>query len=295
VAATRSELISPRIRTAVREAVGGYSIYTLRLISNLFESEGFRPAPDKSADELPESRRELCDRSHAAIDWTSTSEARQYLYVVERVIDDYDAEIKADSAGSSDYAKRVARIRAALARSGIGTDESGRLRLPRGRAVAGMRLAGVPSESDIRLHAGRLARLDQEPEEMIGAAKELVEATAKHVMIDLGHSPSGTADVAALSKQALNALNLHPDAIAPTGKVAATMKRMLAGLQQIAIGIAELRNEGYGTGHGRGSRIPGVKQRHADFVARAAVAYSEMMLDTLQDPDAPWRPDAAGS
>ena len=95
--------------------------------------------------------------------------------------------------------------------------------------------------------------------------------------------------MAALSKQALKALSLHPEAIAPTARGGEVIRRMLAGLQQIAVGLAELRNEGYGTGHGRGRRISGIQQRHADFVARSAIAYTEMVLDTLHDPTAPWR------
>ena len=46
---------------------------------------------------------------------------------------------------------------------------------------------------------------------------------------------------------------------------------------------------GYGTGHGREERVKGLQHRHAEFVARAAVAYSTFLLDTLEDPAAPWR------
>jgi Abortive infection C-terminus len=66
------------------------------------------------------------------------------------------------------------------------------------------------------------------------------------------------------------------------------MKHILGGLGQIAAGMAELRNL-YGTGHGRGQRIKGLKTRHAEFAARAAIAYTAFVLDTVNDPTAPWR------
>jgi hypothetical protein len=65
--------------------------------------------------------------------------------------------------------------------------------------------------------------------------------------------------------------------------------RILSGLTNIPAGLAELRNAGYGTGHGHARRISGIKERHAELAARAAVTYSTFMLDTITDPEAPWR------
>jgi hypothetical protein len=144
-------------------------------------------------------------------------------------------------------------------------------------------------ESAIRLHVERLERLDQEPEELIGAAKELIEATAKFVLMELGETFGDHEDVAALSKKALVRLKLHPETIAPTARGAEVMTRLLGGLAQVAGGLAELRNMGYGTGHGRGRRVSGIKPRHAEFAARSAVAYATFVLDTFEDEDAPWR------
>ena len=159
-------------------------------------------------------------------------------------------------------------------------------------SLASSRLVGMPTTSGIRLQARRLDRLDQEPEELVGAAKELVEATAKHVLTELGEPIGDTEDVASLSKRALTRLKLHPTAIAPTTKGAEAMLRLLGGLAQIPGALAELRNMGYGTGHGREERVKGLQHRHAEFVARAAVAYSTYLLDTLEDESAPWRSQA---
>ena len=54
------------------------------------------------------------------------------------------------------------------------------------------------------------------------------------------------------------------------------------------IGLGELRNRGYGTGHGpKGERV-GLRPRHAQLAVNAAVTWCGIMLDALDDPDAPW-------
>ena len=124
---------------------------------------------------------------------------------------------------------------------------------------------------------------------MIGAAKELIEATAKLVLIELNLPVPPNADIGALTKLCLTELRLRPELVAPTTKGAEAMIRVLGGLTQIANGLAELRNLGYGTGHGQGRRIGGIGTRHAELAARAAIAYASFVLDTFADPSAPWR------
>lgn len=169
---------------------------------------------------------------------------------------------------------------------------AGRLRLA-SRVAPGLDPSKLPSESDIRLHIDRLERLNQEPEEMVGAAKELIEAVAKHVLIELGEPFDPNDDVASLVKQAMAKLRLHKSAIAPDTKGYEIVVKILGGLQQIAIGISELRNLGYGTGHGQGRRLAGVAKRHGELAARVAIAHALFVLDTLDDMDAAWRKSGA--
>jgi hypothetical protein len=135
-----------------------------------------------------------------------------------------------------------------------------------------------------------LERSDGEPEEKVGAAKELVEATVKHALAALDEPHMADADLPELAGVLHKRLRLTPRAIAPTTKGAETMVEILGGLTQIPHGLAQLRNEGYGTGHGRASRISGIRPRHADLAARAAIAYASFVLETIADPEAPWRP-----
>ncbi len=277
MATKRPELIPYQVRVAVRNAIGGSGPYRVDEVYELFIGHGFAPTSGEY-DQSHGERANEADRFQAAIDWTDPEQVSRYLHVIEDVL---------DANSSTDYRGRYDILRRVLVRSGFELDQKGRIRLPVPPAST-LDPSRLPTESDIRLHLSRLERLDQEPEEMIGAAKELIEATAKYVMLTLGVPIDPNADVGALSKDALAQLNLHPTSLAPTSKGVESMKRVLGGLGQIAPGMAELRNQ-YGTGHGRGQRVKGLKARHAEFAARSAIAYAAFVLDTLADHDAPWR------
>jgi len=270
-----ADLVPKSLRFAVRDAVGGWGL-TVGRIEDLFRMEGFEPAaafePTASG-----ARRAAAEQFDTVIDFSSPSQVERYLKVVARVLDDLD---------NDDLRAKHEVLTRELARADIERDDRGRLRLRRPPLVMSM---SVPVESDIRLQLDRLERLDQEPEEMIGAAKDLVEAVAKHVL-DALHEPIPTGDdVVALSKAALAKLKLTPDAIAPTAKGADTMVRVLGSLGQVAGGVEALRHL-YGTGHGRARRTAGLQRRHAELAARSAGAYAAFVLDTLYDEAAPWHP-----
>jgi hypothetical protein len=276
------ELIPRAVRQALIDAVGGWGLYTVAEIADLFSDEGFSRTSETTAF-AGGARRQEAEVYQADINYSDPDQVERYLHVLEKVLDDH-ADAKDD-----DTRKRYERLAKALKRADIAADERGHLRLPAHRALGVPSLAAVPTESGIRLQLDRLGRLDQEPEEMIGAAKELVEATAKHVLLELGEELPENADLPGLSKLALAKLRLHPKAIAPTTKGSEVMAKILSSLGQTAGGLAELRNLGYGTGHGAGLRVKGLGHRHAEFAARAAIAYTTFVLDTLNDPDAPWR------
>ncbi len=160
--------------------------------------------------------------------------------------------------------------------------------------LAGLRLApddltALRDRAAIEAHLRRLdASVEADPEHAVGVAKELIESTVKLVLRDLD-VPFGSADnLPRLAKQAQQALGLHPDALSPDARGIESSKKVLDGLTQIAIGLAELRNE-YGTGHGRTSPASGIKPRHARMAVDAATTYCRALLATLADPDAPWR------
>lgn len=279
--AAPQDLVPRVVRQIVIDTVGGDGLYVVRQITEMFELEDFVRAP-LADPQTTGQRRQEAEAFQAGIDFTSVEQSQRYLRVV--------AQILSDHAGEEDW-KRMKRDRllGVLRRNGIEPDEKGNLQLPPSRALGSLRLAGIPTESDIRLHIRRLERLEQEAEEMIGAAKDLVEAAAKYALIVLdGEVPEGQS-LAGLSKLVLTRLRLHPESVAPTKKGAEVMMSILGGVAKVAPGLAELRNLGYGVGHGRGERIAGIKRRHAELAARSAITYAAFVLDTLADEDAPWR------
>lgn len=90
---------------------------------------------------------------------------------------------------------------------------------------------------------------------------------------------------AATSAQSTNA--------APGPDGSNSVKKILGAATTITAGVAELRNAGYGTGHGGASARSGLGARHARLVVNAARLWCEFILDTLTDQDAPWRKDTS--
>lgn len=80
--------------------------------------------------------------------------------------------------------------------------------------------------------------------------------------------------------------------VTPLAACYTSIKRILGGASSVAIGVAELRNQS-GTGHGQGRPRTGLGQRHAHLAVNAAFMRCQLMLDTLADPIAPWRKQAA--
>lgn len=256
--------------------MSGNGPYSVREIEDIFEMYDFVGAiPEESG---RGQRRDAVEGYLDPINWGSRKAAEQFLLVLEHVA--------ADLNRGDLWAGRRDALQGAINRAGLDPDGNGRLRLP-SPPVPWIDTSRVPAEAELRLHLERLERADDEPEELIGAAKDLVEATAQHVLAELGKPPGARDDVRALSKHALRCLGLHPEALAPTTEGTSAVKMTLQGLAQIAVGMAELRNE-YGVGHGRAHRYR-LYERHGELARRAAVAYAAMLVDTMHDPKAPWR------
>jgi len=94
-----------------------------------------------------------------------------------------------------------------------------------------------------------------DPALAVGSAKELIESTAKAVLTERGLLVDEKADLPALVKDAQQPLGLHPSSATPGPDGNDAVKRILGGVSSVAIGIGELRNRGYGTGHG--ALVPG--------------------------------------
>jgi hypothetical protein len=154
-------------------------------------------------------------------------------------------------------------------------------------ASRGLRLGGLAKASStldattIHDHVQRIEHsLEADPAQAIGAAKELAETAARHVLEQYGEDPDRYDTFPRLVKAALGKLDLGSDAIADPAKGATAMKMVIGGLGGVAEGIAALRNL-YGTGHGR-TRPSGAQARHARVVVGACHTLATFMLETLE-------------
>lgn len=179
----------------------------------------------------------------------------------------------------------VARAQRELASAGFHLSDDGQLRAGSPLPVD---LTTLQSAREIREHLDRIQRaVDTDPPLVVGSCKELIEATCKLVLAQLGQDPGRNPKMPALIKQAQEALGLHQSTLSRSPETEPVV-RILGSLSQIALNVNELRQTS-GTGHGRVGGNYRLLPRHARLVAGATTTYCTLLLDTLADPDAPWR------
>ena len=153
-------------------------------------------------------------------------------------------------------------------------------------------LANLPSSEAIRENLHRLqSQLDgNDAAATIGTAKDLIESTAKVVLNAAGELVGKKEDLASLIKRAHEVVNLHAKTARSNNPTLETaVKRIREGLQSVALGVVDLRNE-VGTGHGRATPSPSGLADDARLAADAAAAwirsilaaYSKSSSDTTQ-------------
>jgi hypothetical protein len=253
-------------------------VSTLGRIRDLFDPAGFVP-DEEFVPSVSGERRWLIECYYHAIDWVSADHTRRMLQVIEQVLWQ-TANIESNL--------REGLLRC-LARDGF-MYADGRL-VPAGGSLGDAALSELRDDSAILMHLQRLDGTDVEarPEEAIGASKDLIESALKTVLDRMSEPYAADEKIPGLVRKAQTALHLHKSVIAPTAPGADIIMKILGNLSQLAVGIAELRNEpGYGVGHGHAKRI-GVRGRHARLVVRSALAYVGFLFETLNDPGAPWQ------
>jgi hypothetical protein len=276
------------VSRATRSAVWGLmsDIPSRAAICDCWQNEYFAPDPDHVPDDKVGVRKQAFDSYAAAVDWTNEQHVIRALRVFESLL----RRLRNEKRLTEDqYAER----RELLARDGCRLDGDLRIHTARTARLV-VHLDSLRDASGIEAELERVRRFGADyPDDAIGAAKQLIEATAKFVLRERGLPPDERQDLPALIKQAQQALHLHPAALPQSSAGTApdnadSIKRILGALASAAVGVAELRNR-YGTGHGRLNAPTGLGPRHARFAVGTACTWCELLLDTLQDPDAPWR------
>lgn len=279
----RRELVSQRARDAVRDFMSGT---TLREIDELWQDEFFAPVfedPEPVGGQRVTHFQGYLDQ----VDWTDPSQVARALKVFESALAWVFDETNEYRPGP----ERVDRLRRPFRRDGYEWTDGGKIvGGPQVAVVEDPLLAGITEPAVILEHLDRISRAvrHEDPAQAIGSAKELIESTAKLVLRERGETVSGREEVPDLVRRAQEALNVHPtQAGGPDG--APSVRRILGAASTVATGVAELRNAGYGTGHGHDVVRSGLGARHARLAVNAAKLWCEFILDTLSDERAPWR------
>ncbi len=184
----------------------------------------------------------------------------------------------------------VQRLAEALRTYEITLHDNGQLEDGSGFHFEASALTDVPA---VRTHIRRIQRAleDGDSALVLGSSKELLESTAKIILVRVGEE--FPPKFPGLVNRALEVLMLHPRS-EPTQRedLVGPVRKILGGVLQIAIEINELRND-RGTGHGQAQEPITLRDRHARLAAGAAILVARLMLDTFEDPAAPWRRGSA--
>jgi hypothetical protein len=253
---------------------------TAGAIRSAFQDEGFAPNPDCRYDDSSV-RRSTTQEHLESVHWSDPGHVARACRVFERLLFDWQ---------DGPYLKR---FYASLRRDGCTVEpDTGLITPPVDHSpLRPLRsLATLTDPSAIQEQLDRIQRaVIDDPALAIGSAKELVESTAKVVLTERGLGVNNKDDLPALARAAQEALGLHPSSASPGPDGSDAVKKILGAVSTITAGLGELRNRGYGTGHGTAGARVGLRPRHAHLAVNAAVTWCQLLLDTLSDPEAPWR------
>jgi hypothetical protein len=265
------------IRALLDEFAGSW---TVRTIEDAFTDAGIVPVPEGDAQQEQGVRRTVARQYLHSLDLDNSHDCLRLMPVFEQALEDM-----ARWDGKPDPSRT--RLLERLRRDGFERRPDGTIRPTTAMVLPPLPTAQV-DEDVLREHLARLERgLEDDPAAVIGSSKELIESVCKLVLQRMTMRYEETDDVPVLVKITLKALKLHPEALAPTAPAGEAVKRILGSLASMAVGVAELRNK-IGTGHGRGVTFK-LSPRHAHLAAGAATTFTRLLLETLEDPEAPWR------
>jgi AbiJ N-terminal domain 5/Abortive infection C-terminus len=138
---------------------------------------------------------------------------------------------------------------------------------------------------DVDAHAARIRRgLREDPAQAIGSSKELLETVLKALLGLHGSGPETRVDVSKLVKDASVQLGLDAGGHRGDEPGAEQRRRLFSALSNIVYATAELRNAGFGTGHG-GSQRPALDVATARLVVSSAVALATFYIEAAAAQD----------
>lgn len=280
---TERILLSDRAAHAIRDLM---SNTTLGEIDQMWQDEDF-PAVAEDPPPVGGQRKTRFQGYINQVDWTDPGQVRRALRVFEVAVRPMFSDT--EPFGFMDSERE--RIRRLFAKDGVTVTDDGQFVADRLGPVVVNSLDVLTDPSVIQDHLDRITRavVNQDPAQAIGSAKELIESTAKLVLTQTGYRITGKENLLALVRRAQEQLRVHSTQanVGPDGTD--SVKKILGATTTIASGVAELRNAGFGTGHGGVAPRSGLGARHARLAVNAARTWCEFILDTLADEKAPWR------
>jgi hypothetical protein len=139
-------------------------------------------------------------------------------------------------------------------------------------------LSGAEATEALRVIARRAARGADDDPLVVGTSKDLLEATAAHVVQERFGGYPGTANFPTLLGQAFDALGLATPAH-PVQPGESASRRLERSLYEVGCSVNGLRNK-EGTGHGR-PWLSAVTPRESRAAIQVMGAISEYLLDKL--------------
>lgn len=268
--------ISKRSQQKFADLAAGYG--TLAKIREVFLAEDFTEAPDIAVEQHG-ARRSQVDAFEAIIDLHDPDQQSRLLKVYLSAIEDWGID---QSTGVLVEDARV--LIKTLKRDGAPIDDNGNLIAPLPRTL-NLRVDNYKLLADpdvLEQHLDRINRsIKNDPADVIGASKELVESVCKLVLDDYGVNYDRNDDFPSLYKKTAKALAIDRGSVPKSAKGSASAKKVLQNLSTVVRSMSELRNL-LGTGHGRSERSPAA-ERHARLAFNAARTLAEFLLDTWHD------------
>ncbi|MEU8797777.1 abortive infection family protein [Spirillospora sp. NPDC048819] len=226
------------------------------------------PVRDHGAVIVPNVSQRL-GRTLKALDLTDRSTVNSVLAAATRL-----AEIYGNAPNSKPG--RLARLRDCLAADGYHVNKAGDP-MAAIRALADAAGRELADASAIRAELTRLERnLDADPSQDIGAAKRLIESTAKIVLARTGVSVGRNPNMRDLIPKAMESVDAWSATKPPD------VQAMMNSLRDLALKVNAFRNKA-GDGHGGVTAVTGIDDRDGRLAVRVAIAWCAYLLDALGD------------
>lgn len=268
----------------------------IRDIDVLFGDNDIRLGPEQPDPSDSSERRERMRRYLATLDLNNPADHAKLVAVYSDVMQDIGERAK-HGGDYYDLMPLKTRWLNTLAGAGFEVDPWSFVVTDPSRPATSIRfsadaLAALSDPAVIHDHLGRLGdTVESDPRLAVSTAKALIESTAKCVLSARGVTYTKSDDVTQLVARSQQALGLAAKGASGEDQ---SLRRVLGSLATLAQNVTEIRNK-VGVDHGAESVPTWVRPRHARLVVGAAQVWCQLMLETLGDPDAPWRSaDLAG-